>query len=218
MRKQPALLNLIVRMWDVDDQAFHVGPHVLRLELEDIYFLTGLSKRGVPLILNSPRPFEYSTEDYIDTFCREGTRKVSDKIPIKNVEDRCLQNILFTIWKLSSSTGSHVALKSKMALGIKCLELKIFNWSLAVLVNLKDQLSCCRNGKKKLFGCGSILVSFFLTGSSYCDLTWFYHLLLPLNREWNDGLVSCPVWKWVGEMSSPTMMVSSRGGKCKCRL
>jgi hypothetical protein len=162
MRKQTALLNLIVGMWNVDDQAFHVGPHVLRLELEDIYFLTGLSKRGAPLILSSPRPSEYSTEDYVDTFCREGTRKVSGKIPIKNVEDRCLQSILYTICKLSGSTGSHVALKSQMALGIECLEPKIFNWSSAVLVNLKDQLSRCRNGKQKLFGYGSILVSFFL--------------------------------------------------------
>ena len=49
-----------------------------------------------------------------------------------------------------------------MALGIECLEPKIFNWSSAVLVNLKDQLSRCRNGKQKLFGYGSILVSFFL--------------------------------------------------------
>ena len=97
MRKQTALLDLIVHMWDVNDQAFHVGPHMLRLELEDIYFLTGLSKRGAPLVLSSPRPSEYSTEDYIDTFCREGTRKVSGKIPIKNEEDRCLRNILFTI-------------------------------------------------------------------------------------------------------------------------
>ena len=49
-----------------------------------------------------------------------------------------------------------------MALGIECLEPKIFNWSAAVLVNLKDQLSRCKNGKQKLFGYGSILVSFFL--------------------------------------------------------
>ena len=58
--------------------------------------------------------------------------------------------------------GPHLALKSQMALGIECLEPKIFNWSFVVLVNLKDQLSHCRSGKQKQLGYGSILVSFFL--------------------------------------------------------
>ena len=44
MRKHVALLEMIVGMWDVNDEAFHVGPHILKLELEDIYFLTRLSK------------------------------------------------------------------------------------------------------------------------------------------------------------------------------
>ncbi len=63
MRKQVALLEMIVGMWDINDQAFHVGPHILKLELEDIYFLTGLSKRGEPLVLGSHRETEFSTED-----------------------------------------------------------------------------------------------------------------------------------------------------------
>ena len=44
MRKQLHLLELIVSMWDVNDQAFQVVPHILKIEMEDIYFLTGLSK------------------------------------------------------------------------------------------------------------------------------------------------------------------------------
>jgi hypothetical protein len=33
-------------MWDVNEQAFHMGVHTLILYKEDIYFLTGLSHRG----------------------------------------------------------------------------------------------------------------------------------------------------------------------------
>ena len=46
MRKQLHLLELIVSMWDVNAQTFRVGPHILKIEMEDIYFLTSLSKRG----------------------------------------------------------------------------------------------------------------------------------------------------------------------------
>ena len=113
-------------------------------------------------MLGSHRETKFSTEDYIVEYCRAGTRKVSGKIPIKYVGNASLRNILFMISKLSGSMAPHLALKSLMALGIECLEPKIFNWSSTMLVNLKDQLSRYRSGKQKQFGYGSILVSFFL--------------------------------------------------------
>jgi hypothetical protein len=46
MRAQVRLLEYLIHMWDVDQQIFHVGVHTLSLDMEDIYFLTGLSWRG----------------------------------------------------------------------------------------------------------------------------------------------------------------------------
>jgi hypothetical protein len=43
MRAQLRLLEYLVHMWDVDQQVFHVGVHTLTLDIEDIYFLIGLS-------------------------------------------------------------------------------------------------------------------------------------------------------------------------------
>jgi hypothetical protein len=43
MRAQVRLLEYLARMWDLDPQVFHVGVHSLSLDIEDIYFLTGLS-------------------------------------------------------------------------------------------------------------------------------------------------------------------------------
>ena len=34
MWKQPQLLELIVSMWDVNDQYFRVGPHIIKIEME----------------------------------------------------------------------------------------------------------------------------------------------------------------------------------------
>jgi hypothetical protein len=51
MRAPLILLEYLVYMWDVDQQVFHVGVHVISLDIEDIYFLTGLSHRGVQVTL-----------------------------------------------------------------------------------------------------------------------------------------------------------------------
>ena len=40
MRKHVLLLEHLIGMWDDNDQVFHVGPHNLSLEIEDVYFLT----------------------------------------------------------------------------------------------------------------------------------------------------------------------------------
>jgi hypothetical protein len=40
MRAQLRLLEYLVHMWDVNQQVFHVGAHILMIDIEDIYFLT----------------------------------------------------------------------------------------------------------------------------------------------------------------------------------
>ena len=56
MRAQVDLLTSLVNRWNVQDQCFVISGHRLEIELEDIYFLTGLSKRGKPLSLFGARP------------------------------------------------------------------------------------------------------------------------------------------------------------------
>jgi len=51
MRAQLRLLEYLDHMWDVDQQVFCVGVHILSLDIEDIYFLMGLSYCGAPVTL-----------------------------------------------------------------------------------------------------------------------------------------------------------------------
>jgi hypothetical protein len=44
MRAQVPLLEYLVKMWDPDEQVFKVGVHDISIDIEDIYFLTGLSR------------------------------------------------------------------------------------------------------------------------------------------------------------------------------
>jgi hypothetical protein len=40
------LLQFLVDYWDPDSESFNLDGKPLRIEVEDIYFLTGLSRRG----------------------------------------------------------------------------------------------------------------------------------------------------------------------------
>ena len=56
MRAQVDFLQWLVKRWSIQDQRFMIGGHRLEIELEDIYFLTGLPKRGERLSLFKTRP------------------------------------------------------------------------------------------------------------------------------------------------------------------
>ena len=42
-------LEHILWMWNPEQQNFEVGAHILTVEVEDIYFLIGLLRRGAPI-------------------------------------------------------------------------------------------------------------------------------------------------------------------------
>ena len=92
-------------MWNLEQQYFEVGYHVLTIEVEDIYFLTGLSRRGAPISLTSSRGGHVTTLELINHHCIPGTRMSRKKIPIKVVRDDPLRTLLFTMHRLVGSQG-----------------------------------------------------------------------------------------------------------------
>ena len=66
MKAHIQLLEYIIDMWDPDQENFVVVVHILPIEVEDIYFLTGFSMRGIPVVLSGAREGEGSLDDIID--------------------------------------------------------------------------------------------------------------------------------------------------------
>ena len=66
MKEHVWLLEYIIDMWDPDEENFVVGVHILPIEIEDIYFLTGLFMQGNPVFLSIARGGEGSLDDIID--------------------------------------------------------------------------------------------------------------------------------------------------------
>jgi hypothetical protein len=85
MRAQLRLLEYLVHMWDVDQQVFHVGVHTLSLDIEDIYFLTGLSRRGSHATLTGSRGGGLPMSEYVRQYCVPEAERSKGKVAIWGV-------------------------------------------------------------------------------------------------------------------------------------
>jgi hypothetical protein len=161
MKKEILLLEHMIGLWDVAEQGFRIGTQLLTIELEYMYFLTGLSKRGVPISFSGKMVLPEKVGVYLARHCVPGARLVGGIIPIKDIRELPLQSILFSITSVMGSISMHLASRSQVAYGVQCLEPTLFNWSAGFLRNVKEQVSWCKMEQKQ-FGYGSFLVSFFL--------------------------------------------------------
>ena len=46
LREKPRLLQMLVDYWDLESKSFHINEMSLSIEIEDIDFISGLSRRG----------------------------------------------------------------------------------------------------------------------------------------------------------------------------
>ena len=121
------LLEHILWMWNLQQQHFEVGAHILKVEVEDIYFLTGISRWGAPISLTSSHGGDITTQELINHHCIPGTRTSRKKIPIKAVMDGSLRNVLFTMQRVAGSQGLHQASRAHMIYAIEAMAPTVFN-------------------------------------------------------------------------------------------
>jgi hypothetical protein len=99
-------------MWDVAQQLFHVESHTLSLDIEDIYFLTGLSRRGSHVTLTGNRGGGLPMSEYVRRYCEPRAESLKGKVSIRDIRDLPLWNILFTIARMEGIAYPHMSLQS----------------------------------------------------------------------------------------------------------
>ena len=112
MKKEVLLLEYMIGLWNAVEQGFQIGTQLLTIELEDVYFLTNLSKRGAPIILSGQRALPVPVDEYLENHCVPGSRLVGCRIAIKDVRDLPLWSILFSITSIVGSTNFHLVSRS----------------------------------------------------------------------------------------------------------
>ena len=74
-------------MWDVNEKKFHVRVHTLTIDIEDIYFLTGLSCCGSQVSLTGSKGGGEPMNYYVCHHCVPSTEKHRGKVAIMDVQD-----------------------------------------------------------------------------------------------------------------------------------
>ena len=74
---------------------------------EDIYFLTGLSKRGELVNLRAFPLGPFNIVDYIETHFEAGTEKVGSQVPIHKITNLSLKVIVLLIGWINGSVALH---------------------------------------------------------------------------------------------------------------
>ena len=101
-------------MWEPNSQLFLVGDQLLDIEIDDIYFLTGLSRRGERVEFGGRGGGREPVDSYIRDLCIEGTRRQGGKLPIQHVTDIPLCTILYIMTRIVGSTSAHLASMSQV--------------------------------------------------------------------------------------------------------
>jgi hypothetical protein len=107
MQAQPRLLNALVDYWHPDVEAFMLEGQSLVPTTEDIYFLTGLSRRGEPVNFKTFPAGPLNISKLIALHCEAGTNRLSSQVPINKIIDLSLQAILLLIGRITGLVALH---------------------------------------------------------------------------------------------------------------
>jgi hypothetical protein len=161
MHAQPRLLNALVDYWHPDAEAFMIEGQSLVPTTEDIYFLTGLSRRGEPVNFQTFPAGPSKVSELIVEYCEAGTDQGSSSIPVSRITSLTLQTILSLIGQITGCMAVHQASCAQMNCAVQCMNAQIYDWSTTLLASMTGQLTTCRQRTHRNFGFGTILCSFF---------------------------------------------------------
>jgi hypothetical protein len=161
MHAQPRLLNALIDYWHPDVETFMLEGQSLTLMIEDIYFLTSLSRRGEPVNFCTFPPGPHNIAELIGLHCEVGTDKVGTEVSINKISNLSLKVIVLLIGWITGSAALHQASWVHMHCAVQCLNAHMFDWSTTLLDCMKRQLTECCMRRHINFGFGTILCVFF---------------------------------------------------------
>jgi hypothetical protein len=128
---------------------------------EDIYFLTGLSRRGELVNFQTFPVGPRKASELIVEYCEARTDRRGSSVPISKITNLTLLTILLLIGRIIGSAAVHQASRAQMNCAIQCMNAQIFDWSTTLLECMKRQLIDCRQWTQRNFRFRTILSSFF---------------------------------------------------------
>ena len=99
---------MLIYHWDLDSEYFQIDRISLTIEVEDIYFITGLSRWGEVVNLCSRRlEGGLTIDEYIAVYYYPDTKKVGIQIPTNSIQVLGLKAILLTLGRIVGLASLH---------------------------------------------------------------------------------------------------------------
>jgi hypothetical protein len=148
LQEQKQLLQMLIGYWEQEIEAFIVDNELPKIEVEDTYFIIGLSQHGSSVNLKGGGhgTSTLTIQEYVNTYYSTGTQKMSFQVPINNIEDLRLKIILLMLSRVSSSSIPHLYFHPQMYNGVYLFYPTIFDQCTRLLTNMKSNLIDCRMG------------------------------------------------------------------------
>jgi hypothetical protein len=153
----------LIGYWDPNRSQFVIDDETISFEVEEIYFLTGLSHQGRELNLRGGRWGDASLtiQEYIISYCQVGTQKVASQIPIAWIEALTLKSMAYCVIRMPGTVAQHVISHLLMYYALEFMRPTIYDWCTSLLASVCTQLTTCKTGRQKNFGYKSLICSFF---------------------------------------------------------
>ena len=153
---------MLVDYWDSDTEAFQNDGIPLRLEVEDIYFITGLSCRGEIVNLRARGVGGGLTiDEYIVVYFLLDTKTDGIQVPVNDIRNLSLKFIVLVLGMIAGLTSLHQDSRALMFYTVECMRPTIYDWITSLLGSMRQQLAYYKLGRTQNFGYANILSTFF---------------------------------------------------------
>ena len=164
IRAHEYLLQFLIRMWSLDLHCFIVwGENIPFTAVEDVYFLTGLPFRGMPLSAEPVLPREMTLVTIGQCYC-SGENFMSGIVvsvsTIDSLAHHCIAAMIVRVYGSLATqriSGGQLLVLERVVVGREW-----FTWGLTLHARMITQLDRCRSTGIGEFAFVSILVAWFL--------------------------------------------------------
>ena len=109
----------------------------LRLEVEYIYFITGLSRQGkVVNLRDHGMGGGITIEEYIFVYYLSDTEKIEIQVPVNSIQSLGLKVIVLVLARIIGLASLHQASRPLMFYEGYCMRPTIYDWSTSLLNNM----------------------------------------------------------------------------------
>ena len=99
---------MLVDYWDPNSESFHIDEMSLSIEVEDIYFIIGLSRQGEMVNLQSHgQGGGLTIDEYIAVYCFPETEKVGSQILTNPIKILGSKAILLALGRIAGLDSLH---------------------------------------------------------------------------------------------------------------